>query len=118
MVRKSRSGFTLVELLVVVIILGILAAVVIPQFSSASVEAKEAALMTDLAALRNAVALYKVQHKDVYPGTISGTMVDAMMTVKSYNRKKSLEISQVRFDFKLNPFGHNPKMMVYLTRTW
>ncbi len=46
------------------------------------------------------------------------SVVDAMKTVRSYNRKKSLEISQVRFDFKLNPFGHNPKMMVYLTRTW
>jgi general secretion pathway protein G len=59
-------------LLIVVIILGILAAVVIPQFSSASIEAREAALMTDLAALRNAIELYRVQHKDTYPGTILG----------------------------------------------
>ncbi|MFH2002215.1 MAG: prepilin-type N-terminal cleavage/methylation domain-containing protein [Planctomycetota bacterium] len=73
MSRYRGSGFTLVELLIVVIILGILAGVVIPQFSSASIEAKEAALMTDLAALRNAIDLYKVQHNDVYPGTISGT---------------------------------------------
>lgn len=73
MSRYFRSGFTLVELLIVVIILGILAGVVIPQFSSASIEAKEAALMTDLAALRNAIDLYKVQHNDAYPGTISGT---------------------------------------------
>jgi len=73
MSRYLRSGFTLVELLIVVIILGILAGVVIPQFSSASIEAKEAAIMTDLAALRNAIDLYKVQHNDVYPGTISGT---------------------------------------------
>ena len=60
--RKTEAGFTLVELLIVVIILGILAAVVIPQFSSASAEAREAAIMTDLAAIRNAIELYYVQH--------------------------------------------------------
>lgn len=73
MFKRRRSGFTLVELLIVVIILGILAAVVIPQFSSASLEARESALMTDLHALRNAIDLYHVQHNDTYPGTISGT---------------------------------------------
>jgi general secretion pathway protein G len=73
MAKQKRSGFTLVELLIVVIILGILAAVVIPQFSSASMEARESALMTDLHALRNAIDLYRVQHNDVYPGTIIGT---------------------------------------------
>ena len=38
---RAKSGFTLVEVLIVVVILGILAAVVIPQFSDASTEAKE-----------------------------------------------------------------------------
>jgi hypothetical protein len=46
------------------------------------------------------------------------SVIDAMKAVRSYNRKKSLEISKVRFDFKLNPFGHDPKLVLYLTRTW
>ncbi len=46
------------------------------------------------------------------------SVIDAMKAVRTYNRKKSLEISKVRFDLKLSPFGQNPKMMVYLTRTW
>jgi|SaaInl8_200m_RNA_FD_contig_21_3859516_length_1093_multi_10_in_0_out_0_1 general secretion pathway protein G len=70
---RRKEGFTLVELLIVVIILGILAAVVIPQFGTASSEAKESALMTNLAAIRGAVELYKVQHNETWPGTISGT---------------------------------------------
>ena len=43
---KAKSGFTLVEILIVVVILGILAAIVIPQFTNASTEAKAMGIMT------------------------------------------------------------------------
>ncbi len=62
---KLRAGFTLVELLIVVIILAILAAIVIPQFSSATRDTQESALDANLAGLRNAIELYKVQHADL-----------------------------------------------------
>jgi general secretion pathway protein G len=65
--HRSQKGFTLVELLIVVIILGILAAVVIPQFNSAASESKEAALASNLATVRQAIEMYKVQHNDFYP---------------------------------------------------
>jgi len=65
--RRKQSGFTLVELLIVVIILGILAAVVIPQFNTAAAESKEAALASNLATIRQAIELYKVQHNDTFP---------------------------------------------------
>ena len=66
--RPATDGFTLVELLIVVIILGILAAVVIPQFEGASADAKESALRADLNTVRQAISLYRVQHNEVYPG--------------------------------------------------
>ena len=62
-----QRGFTLIELLIVVIILAILAAIVIPQFSSSTTDAKEAALDSNLNAIRSAIELYKAQH-GVYPG--------------------------------------------------
>jgi prepilin-type N-terminal cleavage/methylation domain-containing protein len=64
----NRLGFTLVELLIVVIILGVLAAVAIPQFTSNTEDAKVSALDTSLAEMRNAVELYYHQHNAVYPG--------------------------------------------------
>lgn len=68
---KNQRGFTLVELLVVVIILAVLAAMVIPQLRSSSQDAKLSALDTDLATIRSAVELYYHQHNpNLYPGSI------------------------------------------------
>ncbi|MHC4456478.1 MAG: prepilin-type N-terminal cleavage/methylation domain-containing protein [Planctomycetota bacterium] len=67
---RAKSGFTLVEILIVVVILGILAAIVIPQFTGASTEAKESALVSDLQSIRSQVELYKIQHNDILPGEI------------------------------------------------
>ena len=66
-----NKGFTLVEILIVVIILGILAAIVIPQFSSASNDARESALTSDLQTLRSQLELYNIQHQDHYPNVQS-----------------------------------------------
>ena len=66
-----KSAFTLVELLVVIIIIGILAAVAIPQFGDTSTQAKTAALDQSLATVRAAIELYYYQHNNTYPGKIA-----------------------------------------------
>ncbi len=66
------KGFTLVEILIVVVILGILAAIVIPQFTDASTQARESSLASDLQMLRSQIQLYKVQHKDTLAGITAG----------------------------------------------
>ena len=65
--KNSNKGFTLVEILIVVIILGILAAIVIPQFSNASTDAKKNSLTSQLQTLRSQFELYKLQHNDQLP---------------------------------------------------
>jgi len=67
----TEKAFTLVELLIVVIIIGILAAVAIPQFGDSATDAKISALGSDLAAVRNAIELYYHQHTSKYPGIIA-----------------------------------------------
>jgi general secretion pathway protein G len=67
MTRNMKRGFTLVEILIVVIILGILAAIVIPQFTNASNDARESNLRSQLQTLRSQIELYKLQHLDAPP---------------------------------------------------
>ncbi|HVP11573.1 MAG TPA: type II secretion system protein [Phycisphaerae bacterium] len=62
-----RSGFTLVELLIVVIILGILAAVVIPQFTDASTDTRSSSLAQNLQTIRQQIEVYRLQHAGSYP---------------------------------------------------
>ncbi len=69
--RLRQRAFTLAELLIVVIILAILAAIIVPQFSSATVDAQESALDANLTGLRSAIELYHAQHGTLYPGAVS-----------------------------------------------
>ena len=56
-----RKGFTLIEILIVVIILGILAAIVIPQFTNASKDAKVSSAKTLIQTVRSQIELYKLE---------------------------------------------------------
>jgi len=67
-----QRGFTLVELLIVVIILAILAAIIIPQFTAATDDATQSAYDTNIANIRSAIDLYRQQHGD-YPGAVASS---------------------------------------------
>ena len=68
--RARKSGFTLIEILIVVIILGILAAIVIPQFTNASQDARMNSLTSQLQTLRSQIELYRLQHLGELPPTL------------------------------------------------
>src|SRR5690348_14089300 len=72
--KGPRKGFTLIEIMIVVIILGILAAIAIPQFSSASGEARLSTMRDILRFMRSQITVYKAQHQDVPPGYPNGNI--------------------------------------------
>ena len=73
--KRNSRGFTLVEILIVVIILGILAAIVIPQFTSASSDARNNSLASTLQTMRGQIELFKIQHGDTPPAQTALTVV-------------------------------------------
>ena len=68
----DTRAFTIIEILIVVVVLGILAAIVLPQFSNASNVARQNSLKDDLRYLRTQILVFKAQHRDVPPGYPAG----------------------------------------------
>jgi general secretion pathway protein G len=73
--QKSRSqnerGFTLIEIMVVVVILGILAAVVVPRFLNRPDEARRTRAAVDIKAVESALGMFKLDN-GFYPSTEQG----------------------------------------------
>lgn len=67
MKRNRRSGFTLIEVLIVVVIMAVLAATIIPQFSTSTEDAKASQQEFNLHTLRSQIQLYKIQHNGQNP---------------------------------------------------
>lgn len=70
-----KKAFTLIEILIVIAVLGILAALVVPQFQDYSQKAKESNAKANLKILRGAIGRYAAQHNGVPPGYLNGTLL-------------------------------------------
>ena len=70
-VQKDSSGFTLIEMIIVVLLLGILAMIIIPQITVSTGEARLNTMRTNLNTVRGAIELYYHQHNNTYPGAVN-----------------------------------------------
>ncbi|MEW4451583.1 prepilin-type N-terminal cleavage/methylation domain-containing protein [Bremerella sp. JC817] len=68
MSHSKKNGFTLIEVLIVVVILAVLAATVIPQFTDSTTDAKKSSVLFNLHTLRSQIQLYRAHHDGKVPG--------------------------------------------------
>ena len=78
MSRQNRTGFSLIEMVIVILILGIIAAVAAPRMFDTATTAEENTTRQQLAVLRNAIEMYRAR-AGVYPAT--GELPNAMATM-------------------------------------
>ncbi len=103
-----KGGFTLVEILIVVLLLGILAAIIIPQFTGASTVTRTSTLATDLRRVRSQIELYKYQHKDQFPaapGEAAADFVRRMTTPTDADGNVGNDFGPYMQRIPVNPFN-------------
>ena len=69
--RKGSKGFTLIELMIVVAIIGILAAVAIPRFADLVRKSREAATKGNLGTIRSAASIYYADNEGLWPVSLT-----------------------------------------------
>ena len=109
--RIRRNAFTLIEVLIVVVIMAVLAATVIPQFTASHNTAKENSLLFNTHTLRTQIELYKMQHTGNYPAI---TASDLPQLTSSTNASGTIGTGAtfpygpyLIGDFPMNPFNNS-----------
>ncbi|MCP4711388.1 MAG: prepilin-type N-terminal cleavage/methylation domain-containing protein [Planctomycetes bacterium] len=113
-----KQGFTLIEILIVVIILGILASIVIPGLSNTSMEAKKNMLQENLRVMQEQIGIYRAQHWDVSPGypdgdtTAAPTEAEFVAQLTNYSDEDGVTndtwTARFRYGFYLRKMPENP----------
>ena len=79
----ARGAFSFIELIVVIAVIGILAAIAIPRLSQGATESRPNATQQDLAVLQKQIDLYAVEHGGIYPG-FKGDGANAAHSAKAF----------------------------------
>lgn len=105
MVNRKNKGFTLIEMLIVIVVIAILALIVIPRLLGAGRKAKEATLRGDLHQIRNAIQQFEADCGD-YPASL-----DQLMTTPSGDGGTgiALDVSGWQGPYLRTPDSNMPK---------
>jgi prepilin-type N-terminal cleavage/methylation domain-containing protein len=101
-----KKAFSLVELMIVVAVIGILAAMVIPKVQDYTTQAKEAAAKENLHILRDAIELYATKHNGIPPGYYNNDPVHYTVPVNAYFVTQLCDAMLISTVSK-NPFNGN-----------
>ncbi len=105
--RKNRRGFTLIEVLMVIVVIAILAAIIVPRLLGAGRQAKESSLRAHLQELRNAVALFQAQC-GTYPGDLQDVAEPTFANLTNPANGVKIAESAWNGPYVTNPDGNLP----------
>ena len=111
--KGRRNAFTLIEVLIVVIIMAVLAATIIPQFTSSTKDAKMSTVKFDLHTIRSQLEMYQQEHLNTYPpAAVSADFKNQMLQKTDQNT--TLDLTAGQFgpylsgdDLPINPFNNS-----------
>jgi type II secretion system protein G len=103
-----KKGFTLVEMMIVVAILGILGAIVFPTYQSNAAEAKASSAKSNLSILRNQIELYKMQHNGALPGYAMGGLIAEGLLPEQFVGTSTLDGISCASKTPSDPFLYGP----------
>ena len=107
MEEANKRGFSVMEIFVVVIILGIMAAIVVPKFSQAGNEARLSYMVSDLQKVRAQIELYRIQHDDLLPGQKAvGTAISEYDFIRELTTKGPEGFGPYLEKMPVNPFNN------------
>lgn len=101
----GRRAFNLIELAIVLVVLGIVAAVAIPRMSRGSAGADDSTVAQDLALLRNAADMYQSDHHGQYPAASGSVTVPELLL--QFSDEAGRKVSRTR-DAGANKIIHGP----------
>lgn len=117
--KYRRSGFTLIEVLIVVIIMALLAATIIPQFTASTTDAKKSAVDFNAHTMRSLLQMYQAQHNGKYP--VLGTFADQMSKPTDITGATTADPADLKFGPYLqgkipsNPFNNKNTLVAVAT---
>jgi general secretion pathway protein G len=107
METHERKGLTWTEVFTVVVFLGIVSAMAVPRFSRASQQARLNELISDLQEVRSQIELYRIQHRDRFPGqTEVLSPVDGKLFVKALTERGTDGMGPYLQQFPANVYNH------------
>lgn len=117
MMYRRRDAFTLIEFLILAIIIAVMAATIVPQFSTSSRDAKMSNLKYNLRSIRSWLEMYKLQHSGVYPPAAASGDFANQLTKKSdqntvLNPAKGACGPYTEGNIPINPFNYSTNVAI------